>query len=330
MIDGGDTATSNSEGLQAPSDVGQPSLEQPLTATDFSQNISWCNGASHGEGPFDVDLAWTFDYVITHMDDTLHDVSSQSIPRTYSVAVEGHTVNSTSTNETHSEWPDGQSRSVSPLRGQHTPSFSDSRFVDMNEIDGMIHGYHAVFSRPCKLSSETTSILYELVTSEQLVGFCGQQPSPGEFPDTCVLQHFLLLYFVHVHPRFPVAHLPTFSTDRCPPDLLFSMILAGSCHSDSNQYTFCHAYIERARTSATLQRERGVSHVSTFVKITYESLIERLAENTRPHLHTVSLVFYCNMVWTNGTISSRRDRSRSSHICMQEDSFAGLSLREAV
>lgn len=331
IVDEISITTRINQGPRALDDSGESSLQYPLADINVSGDMSWYNAQSHGEGPFDIDLAWTFDYITAHADDTIHNLTSQQVPYTYGTAGEGHTVNSTSTNETHSEWPDGQSRSTSPLRGQFIPSYSDSRSVDVDEMDRRVQEHSIVYSRQCRMSPETTSILFELVTSELLAGFCcGQQPRPEEFPDTRVLQHFLLLYFVHVHPRFPVAHLPTFSTDYCSPDLLLSMILAGSCHSESNQYTFCHVYIERARTSVTLQRERAGSHVGTFQSMVFDALIENLAENNRPDLYSIPAITYRDMVWTNGSLSPRRDRSRGFDICMQEESFARLSIREAI
>lgn len=239
-------------------------MQFPILTVNDNGDAPWYSAPSHGEGPFDVDLAWTFDYVMTHPDDILHDLALHQMPQTYGNAEEGHTVNSTSTNESRSDWPDGQSRSASPLRGQCTPPYSDARFVDTNEMSRAIQENHLVLSRHCVISSATVRSMFDLLTAEQLAGFCGQQPSPEEFPETQVLQHFLLLYFLHVHPRFPVTHLPTFSPDRSFPDMLLAMILAGSCHSDSNQYTFCHAYVERTRMSVTLQRERDGNHVSIF------------------------------------------------------------------
>lgn len=256
------TPPRNNDGRQTLDSTVQSTLNLPMMTVETTGNTPWYSGPSQGEGPFDVDLAWTFDYIMTRSDDTLHDLASHQISHAYGNPEEGHTANSTGTIESRSDWPDGQSRSTSPPEGHHVPSYSDSRFVDTNEIEESIRGNHLLLARYCTISSQTAKAMFELVTAEQLVGFCGRQPGPEEFPETRALQYFLLLYFIHVNPRFPVIHLPTFSPDHCFPDVLLAMILAGSCHSDSNQYTFCHAYMERARMSVTLQRERNGNHVS--------------------------------------------------------------------
>lgn len=59
--------------------------------------------------------------------------------------------------------------------------------------------------------------------------------SDAMFPPSEVLELFLVLYFRHIQPRFPVLHLPTFNIHICPSMLLVAMITLGSSHSTNDR-----------------------------------------------------------------------------------------------
>ncbi|KAL4748227.1 fungal-specific transcription factor domain-containing protein [Aspergillus terricola var. indicus] len=68
-------------------------------------------------------------------------------------------------------------------------------------------------------------------------------PEETQFPSVEILEHFLRLFFEHVHPRFPAIHRPTFATATAPPFLLLAMMLLGSSHSTSNRANFGAVYL---------------------------------------------------------------------------------------
>lgn len=265
--------------VQSTQVISQVPTQLTMTGSQALNGISWnTGGPGYGEGLFDVDLEWTFAYILndvgepysfTQPDNVACSLDSGLGPGTSILPQVEHTDVPRSTNADHTDWPDRESRSTSPSRGQTIPLFSQSQFVDASEVNHTRQRYSVTLNKCASISSETSNRIFGLVAARNLSDFCGRGPNLDEFPDTPILQHFLLLYFVHVHHRFPVIHLPTFSPDQCSLSLLLSMMLAGSCHSPSNQGNFCHAFMERARMVATLQREKDSNHVSLQILLEY-------------------------------------------------------------
>lgn len=90
------------------------------------------------------------------------------------------------------------------------------------------------------------------------------KPEIGEasFPSAEVLDHFLQLYMQHVHPRFPVIHVPTFDIFKSPPLLLVSMMFLGSCHSKADRGRFWRLFYDHARIAFLRYNETEESYVS--------------------------------------------------------------------
>jgi hypothetical protein len=112
------------------------------------------------------------------------------------------------------------------------------------------------------LSRESHMSMMETVTAPLLEAFCSDKGKCAQsFPPLPVISYFLQLFFVHVQPRFPVLHIPTFNPNNCSPNLLLAMAIVGSTYSESNQCKFALTYLARARTSIKLMQERDQSYV---------------------------------------------------------------------
>ncbi|KAJ5738041.1 C2H2 type zinc finger domain protein [Penicillium malachiteum] len=119
---------------------------------------------------------------------------------------------------------------------------------------------------PIKTQISVTShmAMVDIITAPLLDGICSEQENhPHMFPPHSTITYFLQLFFVYVHPRFPVLHVRTFDPNSVPPILLLAMAISGSSYSESNKSKFALTYLARARLSIRLMQERDQNYVSS-------------------------------------------------------------------
>ncbi|KAJ5107969.1 hypothetical protein N7456_004644 [Penicillium angulare] len=113
-----------------------------------------------------------------------------------------------------------------------------------------------------QVSDDSRTSMVDTVTATLLDNFCSQKDNHLHlFPPSSIIDHFMNLFFLHVQPRFPVLHMPTFDPNKTPPTLLLAMAIAGSSYSESNQGKFASTYLERARMSMKLMQEKDRTHL---------------------------------------------------------------------
>lgn len=128
-------------------------------------------------------------------------------------------------------------------------------FVDANEAE--------MLRMKSQISKTTYKTMIETVTAPLLDAFCSENGNISRsFPPIPTISYFLELFFVHVQPRFPVLHIPTFDSHECSPNLLLAMAILGSSYSKPSQDKFALTYLERARMSIKLMQEKDQSCVS--------------------------------------------------------------------
>ncbi|KAJ8071130.1 hypothetical protein OCU04_001470 [Sclerotinia nivalis] len=81
------------------------------------------------------------------------------------------------------------------------------------------------------------------------------------FPPSEVLDYFLRLYFKHVHPRFPITHIPTFDIFASSPLLVSSMMFLGSCYSTADRGLFLRLFHNRGRVASMRLHEIEEKHL---------------------------------------------------------------------
>jgi hypothetical protein len=205
-------------------------------------------GDDHGQGLFDFDLAWTFDFLDK---DGGSDVELPSPQR--------ETVTATQEVDDTIDWSNAIAHDgvrQRSLPGVHTPT----NIPDEDEVNDMLRTWSDASLMASAISEGLRSTLLDIVTSDDATDH-----SVHGFPSCRSLQYFLLLYIRRVHPRFPAMHIPTFSTAKTPAIVLMAMMLAGSCHSASDGDRFCRGYLDRCRYWLTATRERDLKSVSTRV-----------------------------------------------------------------
>lgn len=87
------------------------------------------------------------------------------------------------------------------------------------------------------------------------------------FPPSEVLDYFLRLYFRHIHPRFPITHIPTFDIFASSPLLILSMMFLGSCYSSADRGRFLRLFHNRGRVASMRLHEIEEKHVSPFSQV---------------------------------------------------------------
>lgn len=198
-------------------------------------------GDEHAQGLFDFDLAWTFDFLDTHSPSHVELAAPQ-----YDIVAATHEI------DDRNLWS-GTVSPEHPLADKQTPI----SIVDEQEVNEMLKTWSDVSLRPLTINHDLRSIMLDIVTMD------GTDNSPHRaFPSCRLLQYFLLLYIRRVHARFPVMHTPTFSAAKTAPVVLVAMMLAGSCHSLSNEDRFCREYLDRCHYWLTVTREKDLKSVS--------------------------------------------------------------------
>lgn len=203
-------------------------------------------GDEHGQGLFDFDLAWTFDFL------DKHDPSHAEFP-----APQSDTAIATQDLDNAHDWPNTiplEGVSQLPLPGGQAPT----SILHEEEVNDMLKTCSDASLRASAINDDLRSTLLGIVTLDDRT----DHPRQG-FPSCRSLQYFLLLYVRRVHPRFPAMHIPTFSSAKTPAIVLMAMMLGGSCHSVSNGDRFCREYLDRCRHWLTVTREEDLKSVST-------------------------------------------------------------------
>ncbi|KAJ5658925.1 hypothetical protein N7507_005376 [Penicillium longicatenatum] len=162
-------------------------------------------------------------------------------------------------------WSYHQSRDASPVQGTvYCTSSKAAAYVDNDEQNAFLAANVGKLQTSCRITESTHAAMIETVTSPLLDGFCSpKSKSKFTFPPPLGIQYFLQLYFIHVHPRFPVIHVPTFDPHTCPPILLLAMSILGSGYSQSNQGRFTLAYLERTRMSIKLMQQKDSRYLAS-------------------------------------------------------------------
>lgn len=205
----------------------------------------------YGQGLFDFDLAWTFDFLDEN------DVAQVEFSETHRDAV----IPVLRTNDTDN-WLNTISDDC-----LSQPSWPDkppqTSIIEENEVHRTLRSSSDVLLKATVISDDLRTLLIEIVTSNSR-DLPGTISSPQQaFPANRSLQYFLLLYIKLVHPRFPAMHIPTFSTTKTPAVVLMSMMLAGSCHFACNADRFCYDFLDPCRYWLASAREKNLKSVRT-------------------------------------------------------------------
>ncbi|KAL4811966.1 fungal-specific transcription factor domain-containing protein [Aspergillus spinulosporus] len=208
----------------------------------------------YGEGSFDADLAWILDIappdcMAPSMSATEH--PSQPDPPPIAALVTNRDGGSRPGDGAHrasledqNSWPDVDGL-PNPPYPQDTRTLvvpASDRWVDTQEISSFTQASTAQ-PRYVAVDVEVRARIMAALQRESSAEHGLLPPEEAQFPSVGILEHFLRLFFQHVHPRFPVIHRPTFATAIAPPFLLLAMMLLGSSHSVSNRGNFAIVYL---------------------------------------------------------------------------------------
>jgi hypothetical protein len=166
------------------------------------------------------------------------------------------------------DWPDRLSRPVSPSerpqRNRRYPASPPSvEALETERVEFYRQNIDKLVWRGEPISDKQRVELTQAISSVDVRRFC--EAAPGEdlsLPNAETLQYFLQLYFLHMHARYPVIHIPTFSVLKTSPLLLLAMILVGSTYSRLDRGRLGLDYFERTRLVMVLERERNIAFVS--------------------------------------------------------------------
>jgi hypothetical protein len=253
--------------------------EGPHIPTDQAEALEWDpQWPFYGEGLQDANLDWTLDFLSTGMptdspldpiddrEEVMHtmqpDISAFNQGRNDD---QDHGLHDDIDDEPQA-WLDQRARPVSLRNSRRRCETSGAAaFVDNDERNSFFEN-HGKLQVRSQLSANSHRAMMETVTAPLLEGFCSEKGMrTHSFPPHSTIIYFLQLYFVHVQPRFPVLHVPTFDPENCPSSLLLAMAVLGSSYSDSNQGKFALTYLERARMSIRLMQEKDQSSVRLIV-----------------------------------------------------------------
>ncbi|KAH8645441.1 fungal-specific transcription factor domain-containing protein [Xylariales sp. PMI_506] len=151
------------------------------------------------------------------------------------------------------------------------------------------------------LSEATRVQLLQCISSPEILRYChhnSQGDSAEALPGLEIAQYFLDLYFVHMHPRYPVIHLPTFRVADASPLLLISMICIGSTFSRVNHGKYGLQYFERTRSALVIERERSINFM-------------------RDDSNTFALLLLCSLaIWSGEKFAFDRVESDRSNLVL--------------
>ncbi|KAM3069052.1 hypothetical protein ACMFMF_009018 [Clarireedia jacksonii] len=272
----GHTPMSQSQGLSSlvQAALGPPPIENDfqISAQEALNPSVWDGFMLYNEHPpiymgsYDADISWTMDCLSqdswSYMDLDLGVADTQlckpalpvAIDRTHNDPdVDGENVGT-------DHWPDKVSGSESPPRWIPKPA------------PRVNPGFWQVVLQEARLSNISTGPRHR-ITDEIRAPMVDmlQTESPSEpiilevnsstFPPSDVLDYFLHLFFQHIHPRFPIVHIPTFNVFTTSPLVLVSMMFLGSSHSKADRGRFVHLFHNRVRVASMRLHEIEEKHL---------------------------------------------------------------------
>ena len=232
------------------------------------------NNTSFPMGSYDTDLSWMFDsahlstdtstgYLFSYSstftpgDDVGSDVVNAldfQVPRDSLGMTEHGSLSSGEASdrveEVNGGWPDGLSRPVSPHRlEQRKLRLSSNAWKSTKDEMDHQEALSDTALHSQLIDENTRMAILSILDLSRCAWAADGGLSDEIFPPTKVLTYFLQLYFRHMHPQFPVIHLPTWKPDCESPYLLLGMVLAGSNYSKAARgklTTFFHEPVRAA------------------------------------------------------------------------------------
>ncbi|KAJ6032581.1 hypothetical protein N7540_003313 [Penicillium herquei] len=173
-----------------------------------------------------------------------------------------HQVRDDGTEDLPEAWLDQDTRPGSFRNHRLPPEISEAAgYINMDERNTFVENAGQLHVKT-QLSVNSHMAMVNIIMAPLPEGLCSENENrPHVFPPHSTITYFLQLFFVHVHPRFPVLHLPTFDPNSVPPILLLAMAISGSSYSESNKSKFALTYLERARLSIKLMQERDQTYL---------------------------------------------------------------------
>lgn len=250
--------------LAPPIDNGLP-VSESYNPNIWNSSMFYNDTSSICMGSYDADISWTLD--------CFSQDSWSNMELDLDIGLGGTSLlqpdTSGQSNDLDAEgdeedWPDKVSKLESPL---HWGPKVTPRLVP--------ESWHTVAqeSRASSLTTGPRQQINDMLRSTMLgmlqIGLPAQSSdtvyveiNTATFPPSEVLDYFLRLYFRHVHPRFPITHVPTFNIFASSPLLLLSMMFLGSCYSMADRGRFLRLFHNRGRVASMRLHEIEEKHVS--------------------------------------------------------------------
>jgi hypothetical protein len=277
IVFSGHSPTSQSHGL---SSLVEAALAVPPTENDFPipaletlNPTIWDGFMLYNDNPniymgsYDADISWTMECLSqdswSYMDLDLGTADTQFCKPAMPVDIDRSQNNPDVDDENvgADHWPDKISGSESPPRWipkpvpRLNPEFWQGVLQEARFSGISIGPRH-------RITDELRTAIMDMLQIDLPSDPVTLQVSSFTFPPSEVLDYFLHLYFQHIHPRFPIVHIPTFNVFTTSPLLLVSMMLLGSSHSKADRGRFLRLFHNRARVSGMRLHEIENKHVS--------------------------------------------------------------------
>ena len=260
-------------------EIGLDAAPTNLQGSHFS--AVWDGLITYGDGDmsglnlrsYDGDIAWTLDFAKSHPsvesfpDDMLivsngEGLDMSNIP----ISINQDNPVEVEDDET-SEWPDRISRSGSPSQPAPRRTYQSPQYwlkiVAEAEAAKSDFQSHQNYLYASGINSVIRNDLVTLLDLPLSTEASGGELHEGALPPKEILEFFLLLYFRHVHRRFPVIHRATFDPSTTAPVLLLAMLLVGSSHSKLNHGWFTKLFYKRSRIILMRKQEADNKFVSS-------------------------------------------------------------------